>query len=99
VYLHSEWHHTTRDGQKVTASFFAPFDRDVEPYIKIATGDFPFLKKTRGRDNALAAFLCSLAHEITHYQQWIAGKAFSENHAQRAASTILRRYNRDVRRP
>ena len=47
----------TRQGDQVSASFFAPFSRAVEPYIRIATGDFLQLRKERGRDNALAARL------------------------------------------
>jgi hypothetical protein len=71
VYLSSSDHIITQDGHKVSASFFAPFHRDVEPFIRIATGDYISLSKERGRDNALAAFLCSLAHEVVHYNQWI----------------------------
>jgi hypothetical protein len=71
VYLFQSDHIITQDGEKVSASFFAPYQRDVEPYIRIATGDYVSLSKEVGRDNALAAYLCSLAHEIVHYRQWI----------------------------
>ena len=57
------------------------------------------MKRTRGRDNALAAFICSLAHEIVHYRQWLAGRTMSEREAQKEARRILARYNGDVRRP
>jgi len=78
VYLFPEDHIVTLHGERGSASFFAPFDRSVEPYIRIATGDYLALRKECGRDNALAAFLHSLAHEITHYQQWISTGRTSE---------------------
>jgi len=81
------------------ASFFAPFRRDVEPYIRLATGDYPALKKSRGRDRALAAFLCSLAHEIVHYEQWLAGDDLSERKAVRKSLRLVELYNRDVDHP
>src|SRR5262245_11522701 len=71
VYLHPQAYVETMHGRKSSASFFAPWDRGVEPYIRIATGDYPSLKAERGRDDALAAFITSLAHEIVHYQQWV----------------------------
>jgi len=84
----------TMHGDKVWASFFAPYNRNEEPYIRIATGDYMQLKKERGRDNALAAFLCSFAHELVHYQQWLAGgeKAMIERGVARRARAIVDRY-------
>ena len=40
-------------------------------YIKIAVGDYNDLCKVQGKDDALAAILCSITHELTHYFQWI----------------------------
>ncbi len=71
VYLSPNQRLVTRDGEVVTASFFAPWEPTVEPYIRVATGDFSDLRKLHGRDDALAAFLNSIAHEIVHYQQWV----------------------------
>lgn len=51
--------------------FFGPNDLMVEPYIKIAVGDYNDLCKVQGKDDALAAILCSITHELTHYFQWI----------------------------
>ena len=45
--------------------------KDLEPYIKIAVGDYKDLCKVQGKDDALAAILCSITHELTHYFQWI----------------------------
>lgn len=55
----------------VCGTFFRPGDRDVEPYIRIATGDYDELLNNRGQDNALADILWSIAHELTHYFQWV----------------------------
>ena len=71
VYLSSHRRLKTIDNQVVTASFFAPFDAKVEPYIRVATGDYPEMLLQHGRDNALSAYLHSLAHELVHYRQWI----------------------------
>ena len=61
----------TKNGENVVGTFFEPFSYSIEPYIRIATGDYEILKEARGKDNALATILASLAHELTHYYQWI----------------------------
>jgi hypothetical protein len=86
-------------GEKCSATFFAPWNRKVEPYIRIATGDYPQLKRQVGRDNALAGYLGSLAHEVIHYQQWIKTNQMSEKGVARDASRIVVRYSRVVARP
>lgn len=89
----------TFDGRLVTASFFAPFDRTEEPYIRIATGDYPVLKKQRGRDNAIAAILCSLAHEIIHYEQWVRNGRTSEAGVAKKALALVARYAKTTDHP
>jgi hypothetical protein len=89
----------TVQGETVTASFFAPFDRTVEPYIRIATGDYGEELKARGRDNALASYLCSLAHEVLHYQQWIRGEELSEDGVDEESVAIVDRYAMTVEHP
>lgn len=71
IYVKASKYLTTLDGDKVVGSFFEPFDYSVEPYIRIATGDYETLKQSIGKDNALASILLSIAHELTHYYQWI----------------------------
>jgi hypothetical protein len=39
VYLSRRKFIRTMHGEEVSASFFAPWDLDIEPYIRIATGD------------------------------------------------------------
>ena len=51
----------------VSATFFAPYDKAIEPYIRIATGDYEELVSERGEIDALWALLGSMAHEIVHY--------------------------------
>jgi hypothetical protein len=86
-------------GERVSASFFAPFQRDVEPYIRISTGDYPALVKEVGRDNALGACICSLAHEVIHYQQWVETGDTWERGVIVAARGLLRRYALTVDHP
>lgn len=59
------------DGDRVCGYFFRPYDQNDEPYIVLATGDYPEMLKKHGKDNALATILWSLTHELTHYFQWI----------------------------
>src|SRR5262245_7815735 len=92
VYLHSRPRVITMTGESASASFFAPWNRAVEPYIRVATGDYATLKAEMGRDDALAAFICSLAHELVHYTQWLATGKLSERGVAVQAARILRRY-------
>ena len=71
IYVKSAHYLTSLDGEKAVGTFFEPFDYSVEPYIRIATGDYRTLKQSIGRDNALASILLTIAHELTHYYQWI----------------------------
>lgn len=72
VYLSPHAYLMTRHGEVAFATFFGPFGRDTEPYIRIATGDYAVHnKKKEGRNNALASYLVALAHEVIHYQQWV----------------------------
>ncbi len=78
VYLSPHERLVTMHGSIATASFFAPWAPDVEPYIRLATGDYPSERTERGRDNALASYLHSLGHEIVHYQQWLKSGEITE---------------------
>jgi hypothetical protein len=82
-----------------SASFFAPYKRNVEPFIRIATGDYVALKAKSGRNNALASILCSLAHEIVHYQQWCNKRKLDEKEARQKANQIIKSYSTVVLRP
>jgi hypothetical protein len=99
VYLFPSDYVITREGRRASASFFAPYKRNVEPFIRIATGDYIALSKERGRDNALASFLCSLAHEIVHYRQWIETGDTWEKGVIAEARKIMEKYAKTVDRP
>ena len=71
VYIKANKTLRSKDGENVVGIFFEPFSYSDEPYIKLATGDYSELKLQNGKDNALASLLLSLAHELTHYFQWI----------------------------
>lgn len=55
----------------VYGTCFCPERLDVEPYIKVATGTYAERCRSDGKDDALAAILYTLAHELTHYFQWL----------------------------
>ena len=76
---------------------FRPIRR--KPYIRIATGDYPELAATSGRDNALASFIVSFSHEVIHYRQWIETGGIWERGVSRRAVTMLRRYEKTVDHP
>ncbi|MEH7299994.1 hypothetical protein [Neobacillus drentensis] len=72
VYLKNDYQIKNRFTKElVSATFLAPFDKSVEPYIRIATGDYMELLAENGQDDALAAILGSIAHELGHYYQWV----------------------------
>ena len=99
VYLSGSPTLTTSSGEQVSAIFFAPYSRTVEPYIRIATGDYPELRAGRSRDDALASFIVSLSHEVIHYQQWIDTGETTERGVAQKAVRMLRAYAKCVRRP
>ena len=71
IYVKAHRRIKTQSGDFACGTFFGPYDRDLEPYIKIATGDYYELLEFRGKDNALAGMLWCIAHELTHYYQWL----------------------------
>lgn len=93
----------TKDGENAVGVFFEPFSYSVEPYIRIATGDYDELKHKVGRDNALARILASLSHEITHYYQWINGIELTsigiERQASRYSDYIVDEYSMTCEHP
>ncbi len=65
----------------------------------IATGDYPELLAESGRNNALAAYLCSLSHALVHYWQWLETGAITERVVVVRAVNMVRKYARDVDAP
>lgn len=96
VYIKSSYSIKAMDGDLVSATFFEPYDYNVEPYIRVSTGNYAFAENAQERDNALASILHSIAHELTHYFQWINGVKLTERgyeqQATRYAHLILDEY-------
>ena len=100
VYLSPQKLIKTLGGRLVTASFFAPWARDVEPYIRASTGDYAELRRLcGGRDNALASYITSLSHEVVHYRQWLDTGSIWERGVVTEARRMLRRYEQTTARP
>lgn len=59
------------NSEEVSALFFAPFCKEEEPYIRIATGNYEELVEEFGEEGAVFSTLNSLSHELQHYYQWI----------------------------
>ena len=89
----------TVDGQFASASIFLPWSRGVEPYIRVATGDYDELRRAGGRDNALAAYLSSLSHEVVHYRQWLETGRSWEQGVITKAKRLVERYAQTVDHP
>ena len=73
MYVKSEECICVRDGMHVCGTFFRPYDPFAEPYVKVATGCFRKNKEKWGRDGALTIILYAVAHELSHYYQWLNG--------------------------
>lgn len=99
IYLSAKKVLICADGRTAVGVFFYPNDLSTDPYIRIATGDYADIRRTRGRDDSLAAFIQTLAHEVVHYEQWVAGRHVGERGASRRAARLLKHYSRSVRRP
>lgn len=75
------------NGEMVYGTFFRPYDPLVEPYIRIAAGDFEDLViKWGDKDAALGSILSCLAHELTHYFQWLNSLNLTEVGEERQAT-------------
>ncbi len=96
IYLKNSSMIRAMDGEMVSATFFGPFDKYQEPYIRVAVGDYEELLEKKKKDNILASYICSIAHELTHYYQWINGVELTsigeERQANRYANLILNEY-------
>ncbi|GIN60477.1 hypothetical protein J27TS8_04700 [Robertmurraya siralis] len=93
VYIKKNYQIKTIDGKEwVSATFFAPYDKRVEPYIRVATGDYEELVEERGTENAIYAILNSMAHELVHYRQWLDDRELDEGEAEIEGSKLVDNY-------
>ena len=90
IYLKNKEFIVSNQGEQASAAFFGPYDKRFEPYIRISVGDYKTLLKSRGKDRALAAILHSVAHELSHYYQWIKD-TLDDPRAERQARYYARR--------
>jgi hypothetical protein len=86
----------TRGSQTVSAFFFFHVTNGDKPFIKISTGDYPELKRSEGRNNALGSILNSVAHEVIHYHQWLESGDTRERGVVVRADSLVKRYGADV---
>ena len=91
MYVKSSRRIKARDGDQVCATCFLPYNRDEEPYIRVATGDFAERVVKRGADNALAEILWTVCHELTHYFQWLNDVKLSPIGEERQATNYANR--------
>lgn len=103
IYLKNEERIKAQDGDLATAIFSGPYYKYQEPYIKIAVGDYHKMLKKIDKDNVLAGYLCSIAHELTHYYQWLNDMELTEKKEERQAirysSLIVRKYAKTREHP
>ena len=99
VYLRPEAELTNMSGENCSASFFGPWEHTVEPYIRIATGGYEKEKQEYGRDDALTGYLVSLAHEVIHYQQWVADNQLHQRGVAVKAANMVKAYALTTERP
>lgn len=74
------------DGDLAYGTCFLPDSYKNEPYIRIAVGDFPVIKEKWGAESALFSVFGVLAHELTHYFQWVNGLQLTQSGKERQAS-------------
>lgn len=87
VYVKGKKYIKAMDGEMVYGTFFQPYNKTYEPYIRVATGSYTDNSITLGRDDALALILETIAHELTHYFQWINDIGLTEIGYERQASS------------
>lgn len=95
VYIKNRCIITTRNKKHASATFWAPFKKDEEPYIKVSTGDYDELKSKGDTYNALMTILCSFAHEIVHYRQWCENRRMTEKEANKEAVKLVESFSNE----
>lgn len=92
VYIKNAEHIQAMDGDLVYGTFwFVDDDYTIEPHIRVAAGDYPKRSLAWDKDTALNVILFTIAHELTHYFQWINALKLTPIGMERQA-TIYARY-------
>ena len=76
------------DGNSAYGTWFLPDTYRKEPYIRIAVGDYDDLCCKWGEKDAILSVLRTIAHELTHYYQWINGVRLTEKDEERQATRV-----------
>jgi hypothetical protein len=82
----------TVDGESCVASFFAPWNRNEEPYIRLATGDYQGLKRKYGKHAALGMNIESMARQIVRYQNWVRTGKLSDRGVHKKGRQLIEKY-------
>ena len=91
VYVKSSVKLRCKDGELAYGTFFGPFDHRQEPYVRIAAWDYLDLCAKWDTERALTAILKCMAHELTHYYQWVNMIKLTEIGEERQATRYARR--------
>ena len=97
VYIKNKTKIIAMDGDQVYGTFWhMENDYTVEPFIRVAAGDYKELSVKWGKDSALTAILLTIGHELTHYFQWVNSLKLTsigkERQATRYARYVLDEY-------
>ncbi|MDO5554063.1 MAG: hypothetical protein Q4G68_09905 [Planctomycetia bacterium] len=85
-------------GERCVSTTWIPGDLELhDPYIRLATGNYPILLKKVDKNSARANILHALASALTSYWQWIETGDMDEKGMSRKATAILRKYERVVK--
>ena len=85
IYFKNAEYITTNSGERCSAKFFSPHDRLYEPFITIATRDLDAIAQRKGKAAAILTMYSSIAHELSHYFQWIKILPLTEKQEERQA--------------
>lgn len=91
VYVKNTTRVVAMDGERVYGTFrWWEGDYETPPYIRVAAGDYHDKCNRWGKDSALTAILLTIAHELTHYFQWINSLSLTPIGQERQATKYAR---------
>ena len=74
--------------EQVSASIFIPDNERFNVLIRVSTGDYLSTVQNDGYRVAVCSILESIAHELTHYYQWVKDHDCRFNEAQARAKAV-----------
>ena len=74
--------------EQVSASIFIPDNERFNVLIRVSTGDYLSTVQNDGYRVAVCSILGSIAHELTHYYQWVKDHDCRFNEAQARAKAV-----------